>query len=260
MRIDKIYLDVIAENGAGAIGYATRARIGGIGPSPAVWLSWNADTDTAPAQSRARHVPFPLRDPTRVTWPGNPFSVSAVWTRPAPPWREQLLWQDGDTSARWQVLAPCSPVTLSVDTGALAGHGYAEILRLEGSPWRLPIDTLRWGRFVSATRNVTWIVWEHKKETRRWLWNDRDTPERAVDLGPGGVAWERHRLDWENHRTLRSGKIGGTVFHALRGVEKILPRWMRAIDETKWLARGRLTGPNGLDDTGWVIHETVRLR
>ena len=46
------------------------------------------------------------------------------------------------------------------DLGLRSGLGYAERLVLTIPPWKLPIETLRWGRFLSPSDWIVWIDWQ----------------------------------------------------------------------------------------------------
>ena len=58
------------------------------------------------------------------------------------------------------------------DGVVLRGLGYAEHLSMTIPPWRLPIDTLRWGRFLSPERSVVWIDWQKEGDGRTWIFVD----------------------------------------------------------------------------------------
>jgi hypothetical protein len=265
MKLEKLYLDVVADDGAGLICYAVDSALGGLAFHPASLLAWGADHERA----AVRH--WVLNGRTRAKldpahgWHCPGLGLAFAWP-PGPaaaPWREQLLWDSGGTRVRWKVIVPRSFVEVCDSAGnrRLAGHGYAERLSIEGSLRALPIDVLHWGRFVSATHNVTWIEWAHHGGGRRWLWHDSDTPQTSgIHIGAESVSWPGHHLELRNWRTLRHGMIGGTVFGRAGRFQRLLPAWIRAVDERKWLARGTLSMPDGSVDEAWVIHETVVLR
>jgi hypothetical protein len=265
MKFKKLYLDAVADDGAGVVGYAADATIGGLTFHPASLLAWNGDRAQAASHQWALRSGARAEPESATGWRCPGLDVSFAWRlgRGHAPWREQILWDANDVRVSWRVIAPRAWVEMRDVSGRprLAGRGYAEVLAVEGPPWRLPISTLRWGRFVSATRNVTWIEWANRDGGLRWLWHDSDAPEtQGVSMDGEAVVWRGHRLELHRWRTLRSGRIGKTVFGKAGVLSRALPSWVLALDETKWLARGRLSGPGGLADTGWVIHEEVIFR
>jgi len=258
VRLTKFYLDMVTPEGAGAIGYAMRASWGGLTLQPSALLSWSADAAEPPVQTQTWRGAFPVHGEGRIDWHDARLATSGQWVDAGSPWREQCLWEDERGRVVWQTLAPAATVAWQHGGSTFQGRGYAEVLRIEGALWRLPIRTLRWGRFVSATRNVTWIAWECAGETRSWLWHGDDVPERTVSIDTKAVAWGAHRLELQPCRTLRDGMTGKTVVAPLRG-KRWFPRWTHELHETKWLARGQLSGPDQLQDEGWVIHEVVHF-
>ena len=264
MKLEKLYLDIVAEDGAGLICYAADTTLGGLAFHPASLLAWGADCERAATRRWVLNGRTRAKLDPAHGWHCPGLGIAFAWAPDtAAPWREQVLWESGSTRVRWKVVVPRSFVEMRDSMGQLrlAGQGYAEQLIVEGALRTLPIDVLYWGRFVSATRNITWIEWAHHGGGRRWLWHDADTPHTAgVHIGPDAVSWPGHRLELRNWRTLRHGMIGGTVFGRAGRLQRLLPAWIRAVDEKKWLARGHLSMPDGGVDEGWVIHETVVLR
>ena len=82
----------------------------------------------------------------------------------------------------WHCVLPRGPVS----AGAFNGLGYAEHLRLTIPPWRLPIRTLRWGRFLSPRNSLVWIDWQGGFTSRTLFLNGR--PAVAVALDDEAIA------------------------------------------------------------------------
>ena len=88
-----------------------------------------------------------------------------VWRAPAlgctiraetrqPPTNVRLL-DSTDGAVEWRCEAPVAETTIEVMGHApIHGPGYAERLTLTVLPWRLPIDVLRWGRWLSTGARV----------------------------------------------------------------------------------------------------------
>lgn len=260
MYLEKYYLDMVTEAGAGAIGYCAKVKWTALNLTPSSMLFWPESTADAPSQKFALRGTVPQMDEANLSWREAAFATSAVWQRPAAPWREQTLWEADDVSVRWQVLAAASPVLWHRSGQTHSGYGYAECLRITGNPLRLPIDTLHWGRFVSAQRNVTWIVWHCGTTTRCWLWDNCDTPQDAVTVEADAICWSGHRIALQKVRTLRSGAIGETGLKPLSALTPLIPPWLLQVQESKWLSKGVYRGPGGCEAVGWVIHETVKIR
>ena len=103
--------------------------------------------------------------------------------------------------------------------------GYAERLRLNLRPGRLPIDGLRWGRFVSAAHSAVWIAWEHPTP-RRWLWHD-GAEILEPKISDREISWPDGRVTMGEPRTLRTGRLAETVLARWPRVQRWLPKRSR---------------------------------
>lgn len=257
MNVEKFYLDVVCADGSGCIGYATRIAGVGLSLSPAALLMWDADASQPAAQARTLRGRFPRLENGAWQWHCPALAVAGSWRALAAP-VPQDLWTDARGGVFWENFAPRAEVTLRVGARRFQGWGYAERLRLTIPPWHLPIDSLHWGRFVSAETSVIWIAWEHETE-RNWLWHDG----RACELhsvSPDVVVWREGRIEFESRRVLRSGRLDETAFRRWPHVAGLLPARLRAFEETKWCSRAVLRAGDGSPVAGWAIHEYVRFQ
>lgn len=254
VRFEKSYLDLVDEAGAGCIGYSVRlpaanVTLGGL-------LRWPADAGSPACQTRTFRGVWPECDGDRITWRCPALALAGEWRRLSAP-IEKVLWSDARRQVRWRVHAPAAEAKLEIGGQRLSGGGYAETLSMDVAPWRLPIETLRWGRFVGEGHYVVWIVWEHAA-SRQWLWCDGEEHEE-LQAGNARVVWPGCQLQFSSPRILRRGRLGETVFRRWPALRSLLPPALARVDETKWCAAGTLTTAAGKVVRGWVIHEIVRL-
>jgi hypothetical protein len=142
----------------------------------------------------------------------------------------------------------------------IRGLGYAEHLSMTLPPWRLPVDTLRWGRFLAPEHSVVWIDWEKESDGRTWIFVNGT--EVRGKVSEEGIFFEGGRVDLpaSSRLVLRRGRLS----HLLRNLP--LPLRTRlgsrglAIHETKWRTRGVRECPGAPPVEGWAIHEVVRFR
>jgi hypothetical protein len=125
-------------------------------------------------------------------------------------------------------------------------------------PWRLPIDQLRWGRFLSNTDSVVWIEWLGPRP-HTWVFTEGgECPGATVTTAHVSRPDEGSDLRFTNESPLRSDRVAAAVPQPLRLAVAAVPGFGSA-RETKWLAGGsliRLDRPT----TGWVVHEVVQWR
>jgi hypothetical protein len=131
------------------------------------------------------------------------------------------------------------------------GLGYVEELVMTVPPWRLPIDSLRWGRFASARSGLTWIEWRGAHPLRLALLDGKpadlaSASEEQVDAGGSSLSLSAAAV-------LRSGRIARTALSGIPGLARTFPLGILGLEETKWRSRGTLGA-----DQGWAIHEVVR--
>ena len=256
VHLEKYYVDVIGADGSGLIGYA--ARLGGLAATVAATLRWEGNPGRAPEARHTLRGQLPVAGDARVTWRCPALALAGTWDAPAPAPAEQLLWGDARGGVFWQVLAAPARVTLHAGDRTVVGWGYAERLRLNLPPWRLPIDGLRWGRFVAPAHCAVWIEWAHATP-RCWLWHNGAAGARPT-VTESGVGWTDGRVAFGALRPLRTGRLADTVFARWPGLRRWLPARVQAFHETKWCAPATLTAADGTVTAGWVIHEHVRLK
>ena len=151
---------------------------------------------------------------------------------------------------------PSATVEVREGGRLVRGLGYAERLEMTVPPWRLPIDTLRWGRFLAPEKSVVWIDWQREGDDRSWTFVNG--AEVRGEVSEEDVFFEGGRvsLPQRDRLLLRDGRLS-LLLRNLR-----LPRSLPAlaIHEMKWRTRGCLQIQGAPPVEGWAIHETVRLR
>ena len=168
---------------------------------------------------------------------------------------EQLLHSDfGDVD--WNCIVPFAEVAVDLEGTRIEGLGYAELIELTLPPWSLPLDVLRWGRFLGGDESLVWIEWRGAHSMKRAWWNGRCLT--TGDIGHNRVALEGNaRLEMEEFRVLRSGTLE-RLFAPVEVLLRMLP--VGRIHETRWLSAGRLYDSATEIARGWAIHEEVSFR
>jgi hypothetical protein len=255
--LTKWYLDSVDAGGRSAILYSTaltwgRARVGWHG------VSICEPDERVAHRATVKPMPLPEHDGGHLAWRADPLGCTVVCTPNVPPFAQRLL--DGaDGVLDWRCEAPAARVDVTL-TGAppLSGVGYAECLSLTCLPWRLPIDEMRWGRWVSddGTRSLVWIDWKGPHPRTDAYLDGRPEPSPLVgnrEVQAGGV-----RLTMAPRRPLYSRSLGSALA-GLDPVTKLLPASWRDLEDAKWICRARLDGPGGAAAEGWCIDEVVRF-
>ncbi len=182
--------------------------------------------------------------------------LHATWHGRAPAFSERLLDTPGGF-IQWDCWLPTATARVQVPGAApLAGLGYAECLTLTIRPWQLPIETLRWGRFLADGYAVVWIQW--LGPVPRHLVFCNGVRHTTGSIGEDEVRFAGFRLALTDRVPLRAGPLQGTVFRRFPWLRVIFPARILRLVECKWRARGVLFDAAGAPiATGWCVHERV---
>lgn len=254
-RLTKWYLDCVTSRGEVVVLYWASLRWG------AVLLRYGAVVGgVQDVRYGTRHTMWPGHPPSlgpdgTLAWSCRRLAASGTWSRLAEAFRLPLL-REGPGLIDLHCVCPRAEVVLELEGQRIEGLGYAEHLTTTIPPWRLPLQELSWGRFLSSRDVALWIEWKGPLP-RRWF-----VVNGVIDTRP---AISDQTLTTENGDTvlrirdgpvLRTGRVTSALPVALRALLAVVPQW-REIEETKWVAKGLLSGTKGSSE-GWVIHEVVR--
>lgn len=258
-HLTKWYLDCVADDGSTVIGYFARLSWRSLSLEYAAALV--APAGTEPRQVHAlRSPPAPVLDGSQCLWQCMPLQLEGRWVADSAPIQADLL-TTSDGGIRWSVHQPRAICRVHLaGMGEITGLGYVESLELTIPPWRLPFNTLYWGRFLSRDHALVWLQWEERpgKHGRRFAVLDgAATEEVAVTedsvLLPGAAAG----LDFNTPRLLRHGPIAATVLGGIPRLVNVLPERFRLAHESKRLSHAELHLPAGDPVRGWSISEVV---
>ena len=201
-----------------------------------------------------------VRSDARLVWASERLGVAGSWTPLAPP-LEATLFESPSGSVEWTCHQPRALARVNLSGAPFEGFGYAEHLVLTVAPWSLPIDELRWGRFLGRDHALVWIDWRGPHRKQLVALDGARSDGARIDDGSVVSADGQVGLSIEDNVVLRHGRIGKTALAKLatlegRGLQR-LPLRILEVDEVKWRGRGTLR-TQGRSDSGWVIHEVVR--
>jgi hypothetical protein len=260
--LTKWYLDCVDARGRAAIAYWTALAWLGLD------LTWQSILVYEPEDaaggsrrpslqrsSRARG-PAPRRDACALSWDAPALGCAVAMEARQPPMAVRLL--DSEAGAvDWHCEAPAADTHLRLEgQRPVSGQGYAERLILTLAPWRLPIDQLRWGRWIAAdaSRSVVWIDWRGELP-RSWVFVDGQRQELAAVGGEGVTAGETSlRLDASQLLPARSLR---EVVATIAPLAALVPSSLLGLRQTRWRSTGTLHGAGRAPLGGWAIHELV---
>ena len=252
--LKKFYLDAVTDAGDYFIGYAADLffkRLS-LGYADTVYSPELYGLRSGPKMGRGRE---PVWQNGALIWCHPGLGFEGRWSPLAPPRRVGLL-STPQGHVDWHCMQPAAKVSLETASGlVIEALGYCDHLTLTILPWQLGLTELIWGRFVSVSQSVVWIVWRGKHAMRLVLWNDNSTD--CADISDGHVVTDDFALAIEPARTLRQGSLSQNVLSKVPAAYRLAPAAFLQVRESKKLGRGILRMRDGHQHDGWVIHEKV---
>lgn len=181
------------------------------------------------------------------------LEVEGEWRGRGRPYSAKV-YEGNEGIVEWNCLQPQSRVRLRIGDATLEGLGYAECLTMTVLPWRLPMQELRWGRFVSEDHALAWIDWRGPYEEKFAVLDGERC--QLTDAGEETIEASGASVRMSDSLPLRTGKVGVTVLPAAPRLRRLLPRALAGIEEHKWRSCGVLH-MDGSISRGWAIHEVV---
>lgn len=272
MHLTKYYLDLVTDSGEAFVWHWASLRVCGLVRLGHVSeLAWRrrdrGDATASVCEQRwsGRAGPAPLADGSARIKPGTPRSRPAILTWSCPSLNLEGRWTcliagptldllpESPGAILWSCLHAASDVEVRRGDEVLQGHGYAERLDLALPPWRLPIETLRWGRLVagpgggfdhgdfsappSRPHSVVWIGWEGPRRQRIVVEDGKVVPSADVAaIEDDHVAWASGHLDLKAPGSLRDQPLCHALRGGLRWLGRALPSRLRDAREHRWLS------------------------
>lgn len=259
--LDKWFLDFVSPQGEAMIFYAAKLKWRSLTVPYTSWLHYHPENGVT-ERSRFRRVCMPEKHEKWINWEDPGFDVAGSWEALGEP-LESRIFQSEEGHLDWKCFQPASKVKLKINGKILIGSGYAEQLIMTIPPWRLPMQELRWGRFVSETDHLVWIeILDDDKKQWIW-WNGQRMGNGLIDDDRILIPEIKAELQLKREVTLNSDKNIFSVVRQLHsylpGFNKIIPTSFLMADNYKWLSRGQWLRPGRAGISGTAIHEWVNF-
>ena len=129
-------------------------------------------------------------------------------------------------------------------------------------PWTLPIQELRWGRYISDDHTLIWIDWKGP-EPRQWVFYNNSRIEKA-EINNAGISFSNQvNLQISESHVIREGRIFSKIATSLTRyipvIRNLIPAKFLSGTECKWLSKGTLYMADSKLSEGWIIHEVVQF-
>jgi len=183
-ELSKWYLDCVTDSGDVSIAYTGMVNWGPIR------LHYSSLLESTAGLVGAKHSLRPQGEPKfeecALRWRSGALKIDGEWQADSPEIRETIFVNDAG-SIEWHCRMPRAQARLH----NRLGFGYAEHLNMTIAPWKLPIRTLRWGRFAAASDWIVWIDWLGEFTRRIVYWNGQIAPPPSSKTARSNSATER---------------------------------------------------------------------
>ena len=255
LLLKKWYLDCVADNGDVAIVYLANLRWNKLTLHYGSLLT--AIGGDIHYGSSLRKESLPKLDRDAIILTSRHLGAEGTWQALRAPIKRRVF-EGKNGNIDWCCHHPKSQVSLMLPGKTrMIGLGYAESLSLSVLPWRLPLEELHWGRFLSEHHSLVWIDWRGPYQWRTVVHNGDEVEIQSLTESRIVLAQPGVKVELDQGLLLRSGRLGETVFAGVSRLAKVLPHSMLSVKEWKWRSRARLH-IGSVVEMGWAIHEVVR--
>jgi hypothetical protein len=183
------------------------------------------------------------------------LQVSGGWTRTDNPIKVVLYKDRRGRELVWNCHHPKSNALVIYKNNNFSGLGYAETISLPFFPRQLPIDELRWGRFLSQQHTIIWIYWKGARPLNKIFYNgqlfeDGLYEEDGIIFGNGYYVLKFGAVHLVTKRKLF------TLFTAKPFLKLFFSDKILNTEENKYKAHSTFTA-SGISDKGFSLFEIV---
>ncbi len=171
---------------------------------------------------------------------------------------KQELISLGKNNIEWTCHYPNVQIKIASSLGKVEGLGYIEELYTNIKPWRMKIERLFWGRFVSEQHSLVWIKWEGNWQ-RSYLWFD-GKPIANFTIERHRIIFDDGEIEFETQTEIRTGSLRTGIFKKALALRRLFPFNILNSREQKWLSMSKLKLKTDTVVDGTSIFEIVDLR
>jgi hypothetical protein len=259
--LNKWFLDFVSDEGKAMIFYAAKLKWKRLEVPYTSRLIYDPDKGVK-QESRFYNIYLPEQKENTINWNDPRLKVEGKWEAVASPLKARIF-ESKEGYLDWHCLQPVSKVSIKIKDSIIKGCGYAEQIIFTVSPWKIPMNELRWGRFSSSKEHLVWIELRDK-EKQQWVWYNGEKIQNPVieddqiTIPSKGIILKLdRRVILESEKKI--SQVVGGLLRYLPGFEKMIPFHFLMADTYKWLSRGMLHSAGEIYDTGWAIHEFVNF-
>jgi hypothetical protein len=169
----------------------------------------------------------------------------------------RLLYKDGENNELvWNCHHPKALAEVIYNGNIYKGFGYAETLFIPVRPWNLPIDELRWGRFLSDSYTLIWINWKGKYPINKIFFNSIEYNDVIFENDIILFNGRMYELKFSEIQLIRKGKLS-EIISKMKFLKLFFNHRILNSVEIKYKARTSLNKNSFVLSNGWSLFEIV---
>jgi hypothetical protein len=253
-KTEKLYLDCIDDQGNCFIIYRAKVKffLLNINYSGVIFCD-NEGVTIEKSSLKKTHKPVISRT---ISYKNKFLKTGIILYRIDDPISRSLYRGSKNSELIWNCHHPKALAEIISNGKTYKGLGYAETLFCPVNPLMLPMEELRWGRFLSQSHTVIWIKWKDEHTLNKIFlngseYNDAFFENEAITFNDG-----KFRLNFSEIKTIRNGKLSG-LFSKMKLLKILFKNRLLDTVEIKYKAKTVLTRESECISAGWSLFEIV---
>ena len=251
--LSKWYMDCVNDTGDVFIGYLAGLRWKKLHVNYASILLHDQTTGRQEHTSVKKQNTPNIRN-NRLKWEPSRLGAKGTWESLDEPVSKTLLNSENGR-LDWSCHQPKSNAVIIYKTKLkLSGFGYTEQIEMTIKPWELPIKELRWGRYLSATDTIVWIIWKGSVPVNLVFYNRKEMDDAVISDDCLIINQGDFILSFTDKIILREGPLISTALSQLPLIHNFFPDKILHTHDMKWKSKGILRMNKNNISEGWIIH------
>ncbi len=252
--LKKLYFDCIDEEGNCFIVYWAVLKFSLLKINYSGVLFSNARNECI-ERSSLRKMPEPAVN-RKIHFNQPSLQITGEWSNTDTPIVKLLYKDQYGKELFWNCHHPKAYAKIEFNHQIFQGFGYAETLSLPIKPWKLPIDELRWGRFLSKEITIIWINWKGKYPVNELIYNGISFKDAVFEKNKITFDRGRANLSFQEISIVRKGKLSGLLVK-MPWLKMIFNNKILNTQENKYKSPSIFTRDSKELARGWSLYEVV---
>jgi hypothetical protein len=252
--LEKLYLDCIDDRGNCFIIYMARLQIFFVRMSYSSLIF----SDSAGLATGKSYLMKSGKDESadQLILANNILQIEGQWKRIDNPIPVFIYSDNNDHKLEWYCHHPKALAEIKFKGSLFRGFGYAETLSLTIQPFELPMEELRWGRFLSDRYTIIWINWKGVHPVNKLFCNGLEYTDSIFEEERIIFAGGTYILYFNEIFVIRKGKLAN-LFSRMPWMKIFFSNSILNTNENKYKAKSILSRNQEISSSGWALYEIV---